>query len=37
MPVILVTQEAEVKRIMVQNQLRKYFASPYLDKNPLQK
>jgi hypothetical protein len=31
-PVILATQEAEIRRIMVQSQLGKKFKRPYLEK-----
>jgi hypothetical protein len=36
-PIILATQEAEIRRISVRSQPGKYFASPYLEKNPLVK
>jgi hypothetical protein len=32
MPVILATQQAEIRRITVQGQLRKWFTRPYLEK-----
>jgi predicted PP-loop superfamily ATPase len=32
MPAILATQEAEIRRIMVQSQLSQQFARPYLEK-----
>jgi hypothetical protein len=37
MPVILVTQEAEIRRIMVQSQPGQKFVSPYLKKTPHKK
>jgi hypothetical protein len=33
MPVILDTQEAEIRRIVVEASLGKYFMRPYLEKN----
>jgi hypothetical protein len=37
MPVILVTQEAEIRRIVVEASLGKWFERPYMEKNPSQK
>jgi hypothetical protein len=37
MPVILATQEAEIRRILVQSQLRQVVHEPLSQKNPSQK
>jgi hypothetical protein len=37
MPVILATQEAEIRRVAVQSQPRQIVCKTYLEKNPSQK
>jgi hypothetical protein len=37
MPIILASQDAEMRRITVQSQPGKQFARPYLEKKPSQK